>query len=1154
MADMALPDRPRLADHGVDIPDGRSLSLGPSTGTRIELGAREPVPVGPGRPASSPSLAFPVGGDVVREFPLQSAKVQRPSLRRETLRRERLIDWLKVKIHHRVVLVTAEAGYGKTTLLADFARHHRRPTMWYRLDEDDRNWVSFLHYLVAAGREIEPEFAPATKGLLTELGVGTGPSRDTVIGTFMRELQSLGETGAALIIDDYHLVDAVPDIRVLIRQLIDRAPERLTLVLVTRQSPTVPLARLRTLGEVAELDAADLRFDLDETERLFRDTYKRALEPDVLADLADRTEGWAASLEMVNAALRDRSPGEIRSFVRGLSGAQGEVYDYLAEEVVGDLDDETQRFLMTTSLLQTVDPTLAEVVGGFPATRAKELIAATERYGLLSSRGTGRRGVRRYHPLVREFLESRLRRTLGDEVARDLHRAVARHAGAADWRLAAYHFSAADDMADLATVVQAAVPTIMGTGEFALAETYVLKVGAQNNAAFELFVSRMDLYRGRTDSALTHAETAVETAMRINDLEVSDHALANLATAFFMEGNLVSARGVAETLGRRTASPVLRSIAAAIIHLIDGSIDGDLDKIRDFLLRMAAEQERGGLRHYVGVTWLNIADLERATGRGDAALQAATKAVDALKATSAGFEVESARTSRAWALANQYRWDDALTEMAVAEATTFEAVRAEVFVDLASTHAVYGSRTVANSLIARALEGPSISPVTLDIARLTQAELGLRNRDLEQAAENLDSIAAELPHPCFAFQAHVRLVRAQLSVAASSIDAKRVAADALHLAARQGAGLYSAPARLLKAALDGPAELQLAIASISKADHGCLSIVAEPIVDRLGSLDSTALSIVESEASRRPLRWREPLRRGMDDGDVGTRLAAARLLDRVGEQEDIQRLRLMSRSQKRIPGAETLGRGLARRLAARVTVEDQGRVVIQVGDRVVVGSTGVRRMALALLCFLLSRPNLSATRDQVLDALWPEQAPEVAVNSLNQTAYHLRRVFEPSYSAETSPGYLHHDSDVLWLDPELVDSRSARSRAAIRVAEMDPSPENVEILSETYRGRFALDFEYEDWAGPYRDSMHATYLEIIERAVAADTNTGALDRAIRLARRVTDADPKAEQMQLSLIRLYVRTQSPSAAAEMYAHYAATFRNDLGLEPPSLESL
>ena len=172
MPAMALPDQPLLADRTVDTPGTRSISFGASTGSRGRIGQREPVPVGPGRTASTPTVSFPIGGEVVHEFPLQPAKVQRPPLRREVLRRERLLDWLKVKIHHRVLLVIAEAGYGKTTLLADFARHHRRPTMWYRLDEEDRNWVSFLHYLVAAGREIEPDFAPATKGLLAELGVG----------------------------------------------------------------------------------------------------------------------------------------------------------------------------------------------------------------------------------------------------------------------------------------------------------------------------------------------------------------------------------------------------------------------------------------------------------------------------------------------------------------------------------------------------------------------------------------------------------------------------------------------------------------------------------------------------------------------------------------------------------------------------------------------------------------------------------------------------------------------------------------------------------------------------------------------------------------------------------------------------------------------
>ncbi len=209
---------------------------------------------------------------------------------------------------------------------------------------------------------------------------------------------------------------------------------------------------------------------------------------------------------------------------------------------------------------------------------------------------------------------------------------------------------------------------------------------------------------------------------------------------------------------------------------------------------------------------------------------------------------------------------------------------------------------------------------------------------------------------------------------------------------------------------------------------------------------------------------------------------------------------------------------------------------------------------LSLLCFLLTRPHLGATRDQVLDALWPDFDPDVATNSLNQTVYFLRRVFEPAFEDETSPAYVHHDSDVLWLDPDLVTSSSIASRAAIRTAEADPSPENVEAVCNTYLGAFALDFTYEEWASPYRDSLHAAYLEVIERAVTADTNAGAFDRAIALARRAVEVDPDAEHVELSLLKLYRRTGAHAAAAEQYSHYAAKLKDELGIDAPPLESL
>ena len=207
-----------------------------------------------------------------------------------------------------------------------------------------------------------------------------------------------------------------------------------------------------------------------------------------------------------------------------------------------------------------------------------------------------------------------------------------------------------------------------------------------------------------------------------------------------------------------------------------------------------------------------------------------------------------------------------------------------------------------------------------------------------------------------------------------------------------------------------------------------------------------------------------------------------------------------------------------------------------------------------MIALLLTRPDFACTRDQVLDALWPELEPSLAVNSLNQTTYFLRRVFEEDFNDDTSPGYVHHKSEVIWLDPELVSSSSSLCGQMIRGMGPDPSPDQVEALSAAYQGRFALDFEYEDWAASFRDWLHASYLQVVEHALASDLNSGNFDRGIRLARRALEIDATAESVEISLLRLYRSSGAHSAAAEQYAHYATRLRVELDIEAPPLEAL
>ncbi len=474
------------------------------------------------------------------EFPLQAAKVQRPALRAETLQRDRLLDWLAAEGQSRVILVTAEAGYGKTTLLADFSRRTRHRVLWFRIDENDRSWVSVVRYLVAAAQEVDPDFGPETQALVGQIGTPGGPGRDQVVASLISEYGPLALGGGLiLILDDYHQVDDVPEVRDVLNEFIARAPEGLTIVLAGRRPSSLSLARLRSTGAVAELRTDDLRFDVSESERLFRETYHRALDHDVLGELTHRVDGWAACLQLVQTALRDRSSTEIRAFVAELTGATGDLHDYLAEEVVGDLEPATQQFLMRAALLKSVYPKLAAVVGEVDDLDAGRIVAETERIGLLSRRSDTHTGGRHYHPLVQQFLEARLRREVGDAEVLRLHRLIANHAATTDWRLAAHHFAAAGDIEDLYRLLEASLPSIMAGGDFALAESFIDRVpDGRTQPMFDIVLSRMELHRGRSEAAVQLAESALAGLKSDPTNPSLDQALANLISIYFQAGLL----------------------------------------------------------------------------------------------------------------------------------------------------------------------------------------------------------------------------------------------------------------------------------------------------------------------------------------------------------------------------------------------------------------------------------------------------------------------------------------------------------------------------------------------------------------------------------------------------------------------------------------
>jgi ATP/maltotriose-dependent transcriptional regulator MalT len=282
------------------------------------------------------------------------------------------------------------------------------------MDEEDRNWVTFLSYLVAAGREHDPEFAPRTFALLQDTGPG-GSTRDEVVEAFLRELHSIAPTPTVLILDDFHSADGSGDVSFVAKSLVTAAPERLTVVISSRRAPEIAVGRLRAQGELAELKTRDLQFSETEIADLFHGDLGQALDRESLGLLNRRSEGWAASLQLIRTALRDRTATEIREFIRSLSGDQAELYDYLAEEVVGDLRPSHQEFLMRTTLLQVVTVAGASAICDESIPEATAFVDLSERLGLISRQSSTSGGYRKL-VLLRRSIAACIPSTLAHNV------------------------------------------------------------------------------------------------------------------------------------------------------------------------------------------------------------------------------------------------------------------------------------------------------------------------------------------------------------------------------------------------------------------------------------------------------------------------------------------------------------------------------------------------------------------------------------------------------------------------------------------------------------------------------------------------------------------------------------------------------------------
>jgi DNA-binding SARP family transcriptional activator len=395
---------------------------------------------------------------------------------------------------------------------------------------------------------------------------------------------------------------------------------------------------------------------------------------------------------------------------------------------------------------------------------------------------------------------------------------------------------------------------------------------------------------------------------------------------------------------------------------------------------------------------------------------------------------------------------------------------------------------------------------------------------------------------------------AAAAVATGRHDAPELALAALQAAEADGASHWAARSRIVWAAASG-SESDLRAAITGSARVGTLAVcdVAEVLTTVLDQLDPIPAEIEESVAMW-PDRWLPSLRRQLEAAFDQRSLAAARLLGRHGTVLDIPRLRVWERRHLRKGNTLHLGRQLALRTSPKLQIHDLGASTMSIGDRHV-SLSDIRRRAAMLLMYLVARKDQAVLREQVFEELWPDLEPPAAANSLNQTLYFVRRDIEPGFDEAVSANYVVYEGEVLRLEPELVevDSWSFQRRAS-RIGRRAANVHELLGLIGEYSGPFSLEFAYEDWAIELREQVHTTYLDLVAFTQARLRGLRWFDEAIAITQRALMVDPKAVDLERSLVWLYGATGSGAAAAEQYRHYAAACEAELGIEPDTLHSI
>jgi ATP/maltotriose-dependent transcriptional regulator MalT/DNA-binding SARP family transcriptional activator len=1052
----------------------------------------------------------------------------------ELLERPRLTEKLRLNLNSPVTMVAADAGCGKTTLIADFVRNQSRPTVWYQLDHTDADPFVFLGYIAQGIKNFAPEFGETIFPYLSEANEDLVRYPERAVDLLLNEILQTIEQPFILVLDDYHHIGRETVVHKLVDRLLQYSSDMLHLIITTRDLPPLAIMRRRSQSAALVINREDLLFTDAEVRELFLQTLNVELKDEEIAEYRSRTHGWITALQLVRQVAEQEIHGDNEVISLDLheilQQSEKDIFDYFAEEVFSREPEETQRLLLYLSLLESMPlDVCSRLFTDMHCSAALPELA--QKNVFLTAVGEGNMPEEyRFHPLFREFLIRRLRSEIGRAgVADERNRIGKFFLDNNQWVKALPYLLDAENYEVAARTIAEKGGEWIASGAFTSLGIFAERIPMEFLEKFpRALLHKAEIARLQGD--LTTSSGLLHKAVTLLDKENDPvgeaealHSLASLARRKGRNSEAFDFLAKAERLAGESSETFLKCANTRGLCLISQGEWTSAEQQFRYALELAEKQ---GNEHYARLITHNLA---LAPGfRGDFG--------EALRWFKRIFREGQA--------------DKQLPQEAIAH------------LNVARLHLYRGEFEETEKHLERALELTRLYNLKLTRGEIfeTYANFYREKRDFAHAGEFYErALKAYEEAGVDIFEREFNEERARyFLLRGDPVRARALLANLI--AAREKAknetGLHTARLCLCTVLLaEGKTEgleteVNRLLAFFHKQNH---------------YYDEALASLLLAEiyfALGRKKEMAPPLQRALDlsarfDYEYWLRCEIRKNPEIFRDEEVFEKLPPDLREE--LGGVvPTVSVAVARAEApvplTDLTIKVLGHVdIYRDPTKPFAPDAWTTRRARDIFCHIATSRHRRVDKDVLIDTFWPDEDIETVEKNFHPTISHIRKAlnsrqsFKQNYLVFRDGAYQLNPELIYSIDTEEFETAIAAAENAKREKDAKAFRVNLETAHALYRGEFMAGV-YEDWAEDRRHYFKEQFSRVLSALAKLSFSEKSWSGALKFANEALREDPYREDMHRIVMKALAAQSKPAAVKEQFENLKTLLRNELGVDP------